>query len=64
MNGRSGEDAIHPAVKQTYRLLKARKGPATDDDRPRRKSQPPQVIPGQLDLDGNAHGLEDEDIRP
>jgi hypothetical protein len=39
-----------PGMVEARRLLDARKGPATEADRPRRESQRPRVMPGQLDL--------------
>jgi hypothetical protein len=38
-----------PGMTEARRLLAARKGPATEADRPR-ESQRPRVVPGQLDL--------------
>jgi hypothetical protein len=47
---RSHEQAAHQAVADARRALKLRKGPATEADRPPRRSQPPKVIPGQIDI--------------
>jgi hypothetical protein len=44
-----------PGLREAIRMLKARKGPATEDDRPRRPERPPRVLSGQLDLDGNEY---------
>jgi hypothetical protein len=40
----------HPTITLTKRLLGARKGPATETDRPVRTSRPARVIPGQLTI--------------
>jgi hypothetical protein len=39
-----------PGMVEAMRLLHARKGPATEGDRPTRTSSPRRVPPGQLDL--------------
>jgi hypothetical protein len=39
-----------PGMTEAKRALAARKGPATEADRPLRQSRPPRQIPGQLDL--------------
>jgi hypothetical protein len=39
-----------PGMIEAKRLIGARKGPATEADRPRRASKPPRVMPGQLAL--------------
>lgn len=49
----SRDQRMHAAIAEALRALQARRGPATDTDRPRRKSQPARVLKGQLDLDGN-----------
>lgn len=49
----------HPAVAEARRLLKARKGPPTEADRPVRVSRPRKPLPGQLDIVGRTHGLPD-----
>ena len=49
-------------MRETRRLLNARKGPATEADRPRRQSKLPRVLPGQLDLEGNVAELVRENV--
>jgi hypothetical protein len=44
-----------PAMAEARRLLKARKGPPTENDRPQRPSKPPRVLDGQIDLYGRVH---------
>jgi hypothetical protein len=41
---------VLPAVKEARRMFKAQKGPPTEADRPRRRSRPPKVLPGQMDI--------------
>jgi hypothetical protein len=47
-----------PGLAAALRALRARKGPATEADRPRRKSERPDLRDGQLDLDGNVYELD------
>lgn len=42
-----------PGLAAAVAARKARKGPATGDDRPLRKSKPTPVLKGQLDIHGN-----------
>jgi hypothetical protein len=44
-----------PAITEARRLLGARKGPPTEADAPRRSSQLPRVLPGQIDIFGTTH---------
>ena len=46
-----------PGLTTAKALLKARKGPPDDADRPRPPSQQPKVLPGQIDIFGHVHGL-------
>jgi hypothetical protein len=46
---------MHPALREASRALKARRGPATEEDRPQRKSRHTGVMKGQIDLFGNVH---------
>jgi hypothetical protein len=48
-------DQASPGLQEALRMLKARAGPATEDDRPRRESKPPRVLEGQLDLLADVH---------
>jgi hypothetical protein len=48
----------HPSLTEAWRLLGARKGPPSESDRPPGPSQPPRVLPGQIDIFGVTHGLE------
>jgi hypothetical protein len=41
----------HPAITHARRVAKARPGPAFEEDRPVRRSQPPRVIPEQLSIE-------------
>jgi hypothetical protein len=50
-----------PAMAEARRLLKARKGPPTENDRPQRPSKPPRVLDGQIDIFGHVHG---GDVQP
>jgi hypothetical protein len=52
------EDAIHPALRTTIALLRARKGSPVEADHPRHRRRPrlPQPLPGQLDIFGRVHG--------
>ena len=47
----------HEGIARARQLLTARKGPPTEADKPRRPSQPPRVLPGQIDIHGTTHGL-------
>jgi hypothetical protein len=40
----------HPSITNARRLLKARKGPPSEDDAPKRRSRPPRVMPGQMSI--------------
>jgi hypothetical protein len=53
---KSNQHSARPGVAEARRLLKARKGPPTDADRPQRLSKPPRVLPGQIDIFGHVHG--------
>ena len=44
------DDQASPALREAIKMLKARKGPATDEDGPRRPAARPHVLPGQLGI--------------
>ena len=46
-----------PGMVEARRLLKARRGKATEADRPDRPSTPKRQIPGQLDLFGSGNAV-------
>jgi hypothetical protein len=46
-----------PGMTEARRLLAARKGPATEADRPVRESRRPRVVPGQLTLPAMPPGV-------
>jgi hypothetical protein len=46
-----------PGMTEARRLLAARKGPATEADRPLRESRRPRVVPGQLTLPAMPPGV-------
>jgi hypothetical protein len=48
-----------PGVRIATRMLRARKGPATEVDRPQRRGTPTRVLPGQLDIYGQVHGVDE-----
>jgi hypothetical protein len=45
------DDQASPTLREAIKMLKARKGPPTDEDRPRRRSASARVLPGQLSVD-------------
>jgi hypothetical protein len=53
----------HPGLSAARRMLGARKGPPTEADSPRRESRPPRVLPGQIDVYGVTHGLDEDAYR-
>jgi hypothetical protein len=69
---KSNQHSERPAIAEARRLLKARKGPPTDADRPQRPSKPPRVLYGQIDIFGHVQGghvqseldTADEEIEP
>ena len=50
----------HEGIAHARQLLKARKGPPSEADRPRRPSRPPRVLPGQVDIHATTHGLDED----
>ena len=53
---KSNDSRERPALAHARRLLKARKGPPTEADRPQRPSKRPRVLDGQIDIFGDVHG--------
>jgi hypothetical protein len=49
-----------PGLREARRLCTARKGPPSEFDRPQPRSHRPKVLPGQIDIFGNVHGLPQE----
>jgi hypothetical protein len=52
-----------PALSEARRLAEADKRPPTYADTPRRGSRPPRVLPGQIDVYGVTHGLDEDGYR-
>jgi hypothetical protein len=51
-------EKVLPGLRVAIRMLKARKGPVKEDDRPPVKPLPgrkPRILPGQLDFFGQEH---------
>ena len=59
---KSNEHRERPGIAEARRLLKARKGPPTDAERPLRPSKPPRVLDGQIDIFGHVHGGEEKPV--
>jgi hypothetical protein len=47
---KSDGDTTGPGLAEALRALRARKGPATEADRPCPRSKPPELLEGQLEL--------------
>jgi hypothetical protein len=60
--------SIHNAASAAKQLLKARTGPPSEDDAPRRRARGPRVLDGQIDIYGAEHRhspqLELEEVEP
>jgi hypothetical protein len=60
--------SIHNAVSAAKQLVKARTGPPSEDDTPRRQGRGPRVLDGQIDIYGTEHRrrpqLELEEVEP
>jgi hypothetical protein len=48
---RISDDGALPSLREAIRLSKLKSRPATDADRPRRRSVKPKLFPGQLSID-------------